>query len=271
MATAACSALPCLFAFQRCPAEADPDPRDGGLAAAGAGAGGCAARGAGAPPSLPAPGRRVDAPSVRGRLPTGCSADEMGPRKDPSGAFAAVDPPRPRPAQPGRLPRQRRARVEGGMAKFFPGMLVDVLKTGRDFACRQGPRSSGCAATRSCASTGPCSTRPNFSYAILDEGQFIKNPDAKVTQTCFAVRARHRLVLTGTPLENRQLDLWSIFRSCSRDCSDPGPRLRRLSPRTGRERWRACGRSSPPSSSPDQEGSGAGIARRRSRWTSSVP
>ncbi len=52
----------------------------------------------------------------------------------------------------------------------------------------------------------------DFGYAVLDEGQFIKNPDAKVTQTCFAVRARHRLVLTGTPLENRQLDLWSIFR-----------------------------------------------------------
>ena len=51
-----------------------------------------------------------------------------------------------------------------------------------------------------------------FGYAVLDEGQFIKNPDAKITQTCFAVRAQHRVVLTGTPLENRQLDLWSIFR-----------------------------------------------------------
>ena len=52
----------------------------------------------------------------------------------------------------------------------------------------------------------------NFGYAVLDEGQFIKNPDAKITQTCFAVKAQHRIVLTGTPLENRQLDLWSIFR-----------------------------------------------------------
>ncbi|MEJ1973868.1 MAG: SNF2-related protein [Lacunisphaera sp.] len=51
-----------------------------------------------------------------------------------------------------------------------------------------------------------------FGYAILDEGQFIKNPDAKVTQACFALKAEHRLVMTGTPLENRQLDLWSIFR-----------------------------------------------------------
>ena len=51
-----------------------------------------------------------------------------------------------------------------------------------------------------------------WDAVVLDEGQFIKNPDAKVTQTCFAVRAAHRIVLTGTPLENRQLDLWSIFR-----------------------------------------------------------
>jgi len=51
-----------------------------------------------------------------------------------------------------------------------------------------------------------------FGYSVLDEGQFIKNPDAKVTQACFAIRAQHRIVLTGTPLENRQLDLWSIFR-----------------------------------------------------------
>jgi SNF2 family DNA or RNA helicase len=54
--------------------------------------------------------------------------------------------------------------------------------------------------------------KTEFGYAVLDEGQFIKNPDAKVTQTCFAVRADHRIVLSGTPLENRQLDLWSIFR-----------------------------------------------------------
>ena len=53
---------------------------------------------------------------------------------------------------------------------------------------------------------------PLGGYAILDEGQFIKNPDAKVTHASFSIRASHRVVLTGTPLENRQLDLWSIFR-----------------------------------------------------------
>jgi len=51
-----------------------------------------------------------------------------------------------------------------------------------------------------------------FGYAVLDEGQFIKNPEAKVTQACLAIRARRRVVLTGTPLENRPADLWTLFR-----------------------------------------------------------
>jgi superfamily II DNA or RNA helicase len=46
--------------------------------------------------------------------------------------------------------------------------------------------------------------------AILDEAQNIKNPDAVVAGAARALRARHRLALTGTPLENRALDLWSI-------------------------------------------------------------
>lgn len=51
-----------------------------------------------------------------------------------------------------------------------------------------------------------------FGYAVLDEAQQIKNPDAKVTQACCAIRAECRLALTGTPIENRLLDLWTIFR-----------------------------------------------------------
>ncbi|MDX2170875.1 MAG: DEAD/DEAH box helicase [Deltaproteobacteria bacterium] len=47
--------------------------------------------------------------------------------------------------------------------------------------------------------------------AILDEAQFIKNPDAAVSKTALELQARHRLALTGTPLENRALDLWSIM------------------------------------------------------------
>ena len=51
-----------------------------------------------------------------------------------------------------------------------------------------------------------------FGYAVLDEAQQIKNPDAKVTQACCAIQAECRLALTGTPIENRLLDLWTLFR-----------------------------------------------------------
>lgn len=46
---------------------------------------------------------------------------------------------------------------------------------------------------------------------ILDEGQFIKTPTSKVAQIARELPGPHRLVLTGTPIENRLLDLWSLF------------------------------------------------------------
>jgi superfamily II DNA or RNA helicase len=50
----------------------------------------------------------------------------------------------------------------------------------------------------------------SFRSVILDEAQFIKNPGAQVTQSVKQLASEHRLALTGTPLENRLLDLWSI-------------------------------------------------------------
>jgi superfamily II DNA or RNA helicase len=97
------------------------------------------------------------------------------------------------------------------IAKFFPHLAVDVLKTGHDFAVRTDP-VIWLASYTQLRKHRALLAGVEFGYAVLDEGQFIKNPDAKITQTCFAVRAAHRIVLTGTPLENRQLDLWSIFR-----------------------------------------------------------
>lgn len=50
-----------------------------------------------------------------------------------------------------------------------------------------------------------------FSYLILDEAQHIKNPGTVNARSCKSIRADHRIVLTGTPLENSSEDLWSIF------------------------------------------------------------
>ncbi|MFO1498076.1 MAG: SNF2-related protein [Verrucomicrobiota bacterium] len=50
-----------------------------------------------------------------------------------------------------------------------------------------------------------------FDTVVLDEAQHIKNRQTQNAQAVKAVRACHRFVLTGTPLENSVLDLWSIF------------------------------------------------------------
>ncbi len=46
---------------------------------------------------------------------------------------------------------------------------------------------------------------------VLDEGQQIKNPDSKAAKAARQLRASNRLVLTGTPIENRLLDIWSLM------------------------------------------------------------
>ncbi len=50
-----------------------------------------------------------------------------------------------------------------------------------------------------------------FDTVVLDEAQHIKNRRTRNAQSVKSIRSRHRLVLTGTPLENSVLDLWSIF------------------------------------------------------------
>jgi superfamily II DNA or RNA helicase len=50
----------------------------------------------------------------------------------------------------------------------------------------------------------------DFEAIVLDEAQYIKNPSAQITLSVKQLKAARRLALTGTPLENRLLDLWSI-------------------------------------------------------------
>jgi non-specific serine/threonine protein kinase len=53
--------------------------------------------------------------------------------------------------------------------------------------------------------------RIDWPLVILDEAQAIKNPGAKQAQAVKSLRAQSRVALTGTPVENRLSDLWSIF------------------------------------------------------------
>lgn len=51
----------------------------------------------------------------------------------------------------------------------------------------------------------------NFDYCIIDEAQNIKNPDAIITKAIKKINAKVRFALTGTPIENNLMELWSIF------------------------------------------------------------
>ena len=53
--------------------------------------------------------------------------------------------------------------------------------------------------------------RHEYSYCILDEGHKIRNPDAKATLAIKQVQTRHRLLLTGAPMQNNLKELWSLF------------------------------------------------------------
>ncbi len=51
----------------------------------------------------------------------------------------------------------------------------------------------------------------NFDYCIIDEAQNIKNPDSTITKYIKNINAKVKFALTGTPIENNLLELWSIF------------------------------------------------------------
>jgi len=51
----------------------------------------------------------------------------------------------------------------------------------------------------------------SWNYCVLDEGHLIKNPKAKNTLAVKKVLCNHRLILSGTPIQNNVLELWSLF------------------------------------------------------------
>ena len=51
----------------------------------------------------------------------------------------------------------------------------------------------------------------HFSYVVLDEGHIIKNPKSAITKAVKSVKAFRRLILSGTPIQNNVVELWSLF------------------------------------------------------------
>jgi SNF2 family DNA or RNA helicase len=97
------------------------------------------------------------------------------------------------------------------VATHFPEIPVEVLKQGNNFT--KGKKVClWIASYTQIRRHRSLLEKNNFRYAILDEAQMIKNPQAKVTQACLAINAKFRLALSGTPIENSAIDLWTIFR-----------------------------------------------------------
>lgn len=102
---------------------------------------------------------------------------------------------------------------ENEVRRWYPDLKTEILRSGNDFAGTEDDRPKiWIASYTQLRRHKHLLDDAAFGYAVLDEAQQIKNPEAKVTQACCAIRAECRLALTGTPIENRLLDLWTLFR-----------------------------------------------------------
>jgi len=102
---------------------------------------------------------------------------------------------------------------EGEVKRWYPEIETEVLRSGHDFGSDKSEAPKlWIASYTQLRRHKHLLEQAQFGYAVLDEAQQIKNPDAKVTQACCSIQAECRLALTGTPIENRLLDLWTLFR-----------------------------------------------------------
>jgi len=98
-------------------------------------------------------------------------------------------------------------------ARFTPGLRVKIwppseLQTFRDRLSEADLHVLNYTQLRS---LGESLASVQWRAVILDEGQYIKNPSSQTAQVARVLRADHRLVLSGTPIENRLMDLWSLM------------------------------------------------------------
>ena len=104
----------------------------------------------------------------------------------------------------------------GEIAKFAPSLVVRIAHPSS--ADSEALQADGDLAgvdlvitTYGYLARAPWLVAKSWQLVVLDEAQAIKNPSAKQTATVKKLRADGRIALTGTPIENRLSDLWSIF------------------------------------------------------------
>ena len=103
------------------------------------------------------------------------------------------------------------------LERFAPQMSYQVLHRSEADGTDIQPGRFLYLSTYQMAARLPQLSTTHWDCLILDEAQAIRNPATKQTRAIKAIPARQRLALTGTPIENRLSDLWSLF-----DFLDPG-------------------------------------------------
>lgn len=103
------------------------------------------------------------------------------------------------------------------LERFAPTMPYQVLHRSEAEGTDIQPGRFLYLSTYQMAARLPELSAAKWDCLILDEAQAIRNPATKQTKAIKAIKARQRLALTGTPIENRLSDLWSLF-----DFLDPG-------------------------------------------------
>ena len=99
--------------------------------------------------------------------------------------------------------------------RFAPALTVEVMSgtaAARKKHFEQLPEDAVCVTSYDLLRQDIADYRKlSFDLMVLDEAQYIKNQKASMTKAVKAVGARLRFALTGTPIENRLAELWSIF------------------------------------------------------------
>jgi len=97
--------------------------------------------------------------------------------------------------------------------RFFPSLRVARWRPGMDQSSENEINKAQCLLVnyQQLRLAQEFFATKDWKAVILDEAQHIKNPDSITAKICHHLRASQRLILTGTPIENRLTDLWSLM------------------------------------------------------------